>query len=205
MPPMSDRVFFIAAFFVAVALVGLGLLPALGQLPSGPISGGGTDYQRIEVSGDQLNRIVAGGDADIDMTRADGQTVLRIGATEGTLSEDPIQGPHFMLAPDLEVAFAGRPIRITVTARAADKYGASEMRLHYWVGSGVGSGWETFTLTREFRDISFEYTPPPRNEGTDPGYDYLAIRPVIPEQERALFVSKVTLEPLAAASDGSEE
>ena len=35
-----------------------------------------------------------------------------------------------------------------------------------------------------------------RNQGTDPGYDYIAIRPVVPEKERALFVSAVTLQPL---------
>ena len=193
---MSDRVFFIAAFMVAVFMVVLGLAPGLGEDPSGPVSGGGTDYSRIEVSGPQLSRIVAGGDVDIDLMRADGRDVVRIGALADALSEDPLQGPHFVLAPDLEVAFAGRPVRVTVTARAADKYGASEMRLHYWAGSGEGSGWQTFNLTRTLQDYSFVYEPPARNQGTDPGYDYIAIRPVVPEKERALFVSAVTLQPL---------
>lgn len=196
---MSDRVFFLAAFLLAAFMVTLGLAPALGQKPSGPVSGGGTDYRRIEVSGEQLYRIVAGGEADIELMRTDGQTVLRIGVAEGMLSEDPVQGPHFVLAPDLEVAFAGRPVRVTVNARAADKYGASEMRLHYWVGSGEGSGWQEFGLTRQFQDYSFEYEIPPRNAGTDPGYDYVAIRPVVPEKERAVFVSSLILEPLAPA------
>lgn len=182
-------------------MVLLGLAPAMGQKPSGPVSGGGTDYRRIEVSGQQLNRIVAGGEADIELTRADGMTVLKIGAEVDKLSEDPVQGPHFVLAPDLEVAFAGRPIRVTVNARAADKYGAETMRLHYWVGSGEGSGWEEFPLTRTFTDYSFVYETPPRNVGTDPGYDYIAIRPLVPEKERAVFISSVVLEPLANAKE----
>lgn len=198
---MSDKVFFLAAFLIAALMVTLGLVPAMGQMPSGPVSGGGTDYQRIEVSGDQLARLVVGGEADIEMTRADGRQVISIGAAAETLVEDPLRGPHFILAPDLEVAFAGRPVRVTVTARAADKYGASELRLHYWAGSGEGSGWLEFPLTREFREISFEYETPARNPGTDPGYDYLAIRPVVPEKERAVFVSSVVFEPLAPAAN----
>ena len=202
---MSDRIFFFLAALVAITMVGLGLLPALGQRPSGPVSGGGTDYKRIEVSGAQLNRVVAGGDADIELMKADGRTVLRIAAIADTLSEDPLQGPHFILAQDLEVAFAGRPVRVTINARAADKYGAEDMRVHYWAGNGEGSGWQEFPLTREFRDISFEYIPPTRNPGTDPGYDYLAIRPLVPEKERAVFVSSVTLEPLADSSAGASQ
>lgn len=198
---MSDRVFFIAAFLLAAFMVALGLAPGLGEDPSGPVSGGGTDYSLIEVSGPQLNRIVAGGDVDIDLMRADGRDVVRIGALADTLSEDPVRGPHFVLAPDLEVAFAGRPVRVTVTARAADKYGASEMQLHYWAGSGEGSGWQTFNLTRTFQDYSFIYEPPARNPGTEPAYDYLAIRPVVPEKERAVFVSSITLQRMEPGSN----
>jgi len=202
---MSDRIFFILAALVAILMVGLGLLPMLGQRPTGPVSGGGTDYKRIEVSGAQLNRMVAGGDASIELMQADGRTVLRIGAIAETLSEDPLRGPHFILAQDLEVAFAGRPVRVTITARAADKYGAENMRVHYWAGSGEGSGWQDFPLSRAFQDISFEYVPPERNAGTDPGYDYLAIRPVVPEKERAVFVSSVTLEPLSPNASGASQ
>ena len=96
---------------------------------------------------------------------------------------------------------SGRPVRVTVTARAADKYGASEMQLHYWAGSGEGSGWQTFNLTRTFQDYSFIYEPPARNPGTEPAYDYLAIRPVVPEKERAVFVSSITLQRMEPGSN----
>ena len=191
---MTDRLFFATAFLAAVALVGLALLPGLNQRPSGPVSGGGTDYKRIEVSGDQLNRVVAGGDAEIDLVEVNGQTVLRIGAKAGVLAPDPLMGPHFTLAPDLEVAFAGRQIKVTVTARAADKYGASGVRLNYLTGTGDDSGWQELPLTRQFEDVSFVYRPPERDESTDPGYDYIAVRPQIPEDRRAVFISSLVFE-----------
>ncbi|WP_158085747.1 hypothetical protein [Henriciella aquimarina] len=197
---MSDKVFFAAAALVAMVMVALGLLPGVNTLPTGPVSGGGTDYKTIEVSGDQLNRMVAGGEADIELVKMDGRTLLQVGAKIGTLKEDPLLGPHFVLAQDLEVAFAGRTVQVTINARAAEKYGAEQMRVNYWVGAGEGSGWETFPMTRQFRDISFTYDIPDRDPGAAPGYDYLAIRPVVPEKERAILISSITIEPVSGGS-----
>ena len=50
----------------------------MGALPSGSVSGGGTDYTVIEVSGDELNRIIAGGESDIDLLGDTGTRSLRI-------------------------------------------------------------------------------------------------------------------------------
>ncbi|WP_300377593.1 hypothetical protein [Henriciella sp.] len=199
---MSDRTFFATALLAAIVMVGVALLPGLNSLPSGPISGGGTDYRRIEVTGEQLNRLVAGGDADIELVKVDGRNVLRIAALHDALAGDPLMGPHLVLAPDLEVAFAGMPVKITVNARAADKYGASGLRLNYWAGTGEGSGWQDFTMTRQFEDVSFIYEPPPRETGKDPGYDYLAIRPEVPEDVRAVFISSIVFERTTASEAG---
>lgn len=202
---MSDRFFFFGAAVFAGLLVLAAMAPGFNQLPSGPVSGGGTDYSRIVVEGKQLNRMVAGGESDIGLVRVDGKTVLRIGVAADTLSDEPQRGPHFVLAQDLEVAYAGRPVRVTVRARAADKYGASGILLTYSTGKGDGSDWKRFELTRQFRDISFEYELPRRDEGSPPGYDYLAIRPEVPEKRRAVFIESVVLEPLAPASTGDSE
>lgn len=202
---MSDRFFFPAAGLLAGLLVLAAMAPGFNKLPSGPVSGGGTDYSRIEVKGKQLNRMIAGGESDIELVKVEGKTVLRIGVLAGTLSEEPLRGPYFILAQDLEVAYAGRPVRVTVRARAADKYGAEGLRLNYSTGNGTGSGWQRFDLTRQFRDISFVYELPPRNEGSDPGYDYIAIRPEVPEKQRAVFIESLVLEPLAPASSGDAE
>lgn len=192
---MTDRIFFLTAFLAAALMVGIAVLPGLNAKPSGPVSGGNTDYRRIEVSGAQLNRFVAGGDADISLVRADGKAALRIEVAVNTLADDPIRGPHFILDRDMETVFAGREVRITIRARAADQYGAEQMRVNYSVGSAIESGWETFTVTREFADSVFVWTPPPRTAGTDPGYDYLGIRPVVPEKQRAILIQSVIFEP----------
>ena len=192
---MTDRVFFPSALAAAVLLVAIALLPGLGALPTGPVSGGNTDYQRITVSGDQLNRFVAGGDADISLERIDGQTVLRVAVTHDVLSEAPLQGPHFVLDRDLETVFAGRELKVTIRVRAAEEYGAEEMRVNYVVSNDDESGWQILPVTRQFEDTSFTYTLPPRADD-EARYDYLAIRPVVPEKQRALLISSVTFEPL---------
>ena len=193
---MSDRIFFIIAGLAAFAMVALGLLPGMNQLPSGPVSGGNTDYSRVEIRGDQLNRLVAGGESTIQLIEEDGEKLLYIEMAFDQVINDPQRNPHFVLATDLETMFAGRNLRVTVEARAADRYGAQEMQLNYALGNAEASGWQSFTLTKQFRASSFMYEVPPKNVGSEPGYDYLAIRPVVPEKERALLVRSVVFEPL---------
>ncbi len=200
---MSDRVFFFGAFAVAGLMLALALLPGFNALPSGPVSGGNTDYSKIEVSGTQLNRLVAGGDSLISLKKVDGETVLRIEVTADALSEGPLQGPHFILATDLETVFSGRNVKITVRARAADSHGAEGIRLNYALGNAAASGWQEFQMTRQFQDVSFTYNVPVRSVGHEPGYDYFAIRPVVPEKQRAVYVSSVTFEPVSAPPEGN--
>lgn len=193
---MSDRIFFTVAILVAALMVGIALFPGLNQLPSGPVSGGNTDYKRIEISGTQLNRMVAGSQALIELQQLDGQTVLYVEADIEELNGDPLRSPHFVLATDLETVFAGRKVRITVSARAADRYGAEALQMNYALGNSQASGWKDFVMTKDFQEVSFEYDVPPRNKGSEPGYDYLAIVPVVPERQRAILIRWVTLEPL---------
>lgn len=193
---MSDRIFFIVAALAGAFMVTLALLPGMNALPAGPVSGGNTDYSRIEISGTQLNRMVAGGESIIELQRVGGETVLYIEADAEALPDDPLRGPHFVLATDLETVFAGRKLRITVNARAADRYGAQGINLNYALGNAEASGWEEFVMTKEFQDVTFEYDLPTKNVGAEPGYDYLAIRPVVPEKQRAILVRSVVLEPI---------
>ncbi|MGB3624512.1 MAG: hypothetical protein WA989_01705 [Henriciella sp.] len=193
---MSDRIFFIVAVLVGAVMVALALLPGMNALPAGPVSGGNTDYKRIEISGNQLNRMVAGGESEIELRQVGGETVLYIETDAETLSAEAQRSPHFVLATDLETIFAGRTLRVTVNARAADRYGSQAIELNYALGNAEASGWQTFLITKEFQDVSFEYDLPPKNVGAEPGYDYFAIRPVVPEKQRALLVRSVVFEPI---------
>ena len=87
---MKDRIFFPLAFLLVVGMVVLAIWPAIGRLPDGPITGDGTNYDRVTVSGQFLNKILAGGDATTELVRNRGDDyLLYIEAQAGLL------GPAF--------------------------------------------------------------------------------------------------------------
>lgn len=187
---MSDRVFFPLAILLAALLVLLALQPAFGRLPSGPVSVGDMDYSQVEVAGLQLNRLRAGGDADIELVR-DGPEApyLRIETLAGQLTEDPLRGPHFELAADLEVQFSGFEMTIEVRARPGEERGAEQMMVNYSTGRDGESGWHVFDLKPDWETFSFTYRVPVKSG--ENALDYLAIRPVTPDKSRTLLVDAV--------------
>lgn len=197
---MKDRIFFPIAFLLAGGLVLLAMLPTLGKLPTGPLDAGGTDYSTVLAEGKNLHRIIAGGDSTLELV-AD-NTVLRITADAGALNDDPEQGPHFKLAPAVETQFAGYTIRITVTAKPADDAGAMQFAANYRAGRVGESGWKDFTLQPGWKDYSFEYNVPPAINLDSQGFDYFAIRPIVPDKTRTLEVKSVRFDRLKRYSPG---
>jgi hypothetical protein len=198
--PMKDRIFFPLALLVAAGMVGIALMPGIGRLPTGAVTGDGVNYSEITVSGDYLNKIVAGGDAVTRLIDGpDGRKQLYIEVDAGVLDAAPELGPHFRLAADMEVQFAGYTVRSTVRARPADTSGALQMETNYSAGRAGDSGWQVFDLERGFQDFSFDYDVP-LIEG-DQGVDYFGIRPVVPEKSRALVVEEVKFERLRRWAD----
>ncbi|MEZ5999914.1 hypothetical protein [Hyphomonas sp.] len=192
---MKDKFFFPLALLVAAAMVGVAILPGVGRLPSGAVTGDGKDYSEITLSGVYLNKIVAGGDATTRLIDGPGgRKQLYLEVEAGTLDDAPELGPHFRLAADIEVQFSGYTIRCTVRARPADTHGALQMQANYSAGRVGDSGWQVFDLQPDFADFSFDYDVP-LAEG-DQGVDYFAIRPVVPEKSRAMIVTEVKFERL---------
>lgn len=197
---MKDRIFFPLAFLVAVGMVALAVLPGIGRLPTGPVTGDGQNYQKITIADKYLNKVIAGGDAKTRLEDGPGgRKQLFIEADAGVLSAAPELGPHFRLAADIELQFSGFRIRCTVRARPADDHGAMQMQANYSAGRVGESGWQVFDLQPGFQDYSFEYDVP-LIEG-DQGVDYFAIRPVVPDKSRALIVEQVTFERLKRWTD----
>ncbi len=196
---MRDHLFFPLALLLAAGMVVLAVLPARGALPSGPISVGNLDYSEITVDGVDLNRIQTGGDADITLVRLGPTLVLQVATRAGALSEDPLLGPHFPLAADIEAQFAGFPVEVTVRARPGLDGGAMQMQANYAARSGQESGWQVFDLKPEFADFTFRYKVPERSG--EPGLDYLAIRPVTPEKRRGILVEHVTFRRLPRGAE----
>ncbi|KCZ84845.1 hypothetical protein HAD_04160 [Hyphomonas adhaerens MHS-3] len=197
---MKDRIFFPLALLVAAGLVGIAILPGVGRLPSGAVTGDGKNYNEITVSGIYLNKVVAGGDAETRLIDGpNGRKQLYIEVEAGTLEGAPELGPHFRLAADMEVQFAGYTVRSTVRARPADTRGALQMEANYSAGRAGDSGWQVFDLQPDAEDFSFEYDVPVI-EG-EQGVDYFGIRPVVPDKSRALIVEEVKFERLQRWAD----
>ncbi|MBU1287558.1 MAG: hypothetical protein KJ871_07520 [Alphaproteobacteria bacterium] len=198
---MRDRFFFPAALVVVGLMVFFAIRPAIGALPTGTLTGDGSNYDKIVVEGDYLHKIYAGGNAKTELaTEPDGKRVLLIEADAGALRDEPELGPHFRLAADLEIQFAGQTIRTTVRARPVRDQGAMQIALNYSAGRVGESGWKIFDLKPEFEDFSFDYDVP-LIEG-DQGVDYFGIRPVVPDKSRALLVERVTFERLGSWKTG---
>lgn len=190
---LRDGLFFPLAALLVILMIFLALQPGIGRLPTGAVAGDGANYDRIVIEGRYLNKVIAGGEARTKLLRTPEKGyVLQIDAEVDALADPPEMGPHFRLAPDIEVQFAGRKIRATVRMRPADDQGAMEAKLDYSAGRVGESGWQTFSLQPGFQDFSFEYDVPLTSG--EQGVDYFAIRPVVPEKRRGILVERVTLE-----------
>jgi hypothetical protein len=188
---MQDRYFFPLAAVVAGAFIFTAIQPFADRAPRGPLSAGGRNAEDVTAQGDELHRFVPGNYNGLKIVETPEGKVLRITllATEGY--EDPRSGPHIVLAADLEFAFESRPIEVVIEARAAADSGASQFQADYFAKSEGESGWQTFDLTPEFRTYRFTFSVP-SYIGTE-GYDYLAIRPVVPDKKRAMEVRSVRI------------
>lgn len=192
---MRDKIFFPLALLLVVLMVGIALQPGIGRLPTGSVAGDGSNYKKIRVEGAYLNKVIPGGKAKTQLTKdTSGKWLLYIEVTAGDLADDPESGPHFQLASDIETQFSGMRVRCTVRMKPAAKQGATQARVNYSAGRIGESGWQTFDLRPDFTDFSFVYEVP-KHIG-DQGYDYFAIRPVVPEKTRAMLVESITFERL---------
>lgn len=189
---MRDFFFFPLAAALAGAFVFVALDPYAERLPSGPVSGGGRNALDLTIAGKELNRFVIGdlGGIDIELISPEGGApFLRIDRQASAAYEDPRLGPHLVLAEDLEFALESRPIEVIIEARATGDFAASQFEANYFAKAEGESGWQTFTLTREFQPFTLAYFTPRR--GREEGYDFVGIRPVTPDKHRVMDVRSV--------------
>lgn len=191
---MRDKLFFPLAALLTVVMVFLAIQPGIGRLPTGAVAGDGLNYNRIVIDGPYLNKIISGGDARAQLVRENDTYFLYIEAAAEALVAAPELGPHFRIAPDIEIQFASHRVRVTARVRPADARGAQQVEMIYSTGRAGDSGWQVLDLQPGFSEVSFEYdVPSPLGEQ---GVDYLAIRPVVPDKSRAIIVERIVLERL---------
>jgi len=187
-------------FFPAIALILVGMVLFASQrdktaCPVGTVGGADTDYSRIIISGVQLNRFITNGQLDTPPCQAGQAYMLSLTPTQTPIAPDANTGPHFRLGTDIERTAANRTLRIIVRARALEPNATSAMEVMYDTGLKGDSGWQTFILTRAFKDYAFEYTLP--ESGADPGVDYLGIRPELAGAQNGFEIERVELVNLA--------
>ncbi|MFN3608692.1 MAG: hypothetical protein ACK4Y9_06480 [Hyphomonas sp.] len=192
---MRDKLFFPLAALLTVAMIILAIQPGIGRLPTGAVAGDGVNYDRIVIDGRYLNKVISGGDARAQLIREGDAYRLHIEAAAEALAAAPELGPHFRLAPDIEVQLAGQRVRITARVRPADARGAEQIEMNYSTGRTGDSGWQVLNLEPGFAEVSFEYDVPALQG--EQGVDYLAIRPVVPDKSRAIIVEQIVLERLS--------
>ncbi|MEE9381520.1 MAG: hypothetical protein V3V03_08945 [Hyphomonadaceae bacterium] len=196
---MNDRLFFPLILILAAAMVFLAMREDPNRLPTGPVGGADTDYGLVVIEDKNLNRILAGGAAEIDLLEQDGVKYLQISAAAGVLADDPALGPHFRLAADLETQYAGFNLKVTISAKPAADQGAMAFEANYSAGKAGQSGWQIFDLVPDWAEYSFEVRVP-QNSGQ--GVDYFGVRPLVPEKTRSVEIRSITFERLGRWDNG---
>ena len=191
---MRDHFFFLLAGILASIFVLMALQPWAERLPTGPWSCGNcSNPEDALLDGEGLHRFVPGNYDGLQIIQPEGggAPVLRITRQAEEQYENPLSGPHVVLREDLEYAFEDRKIEIIITARSAGGYPAEKFEANYYAKPDGESGWKDFPLTGEFADYSFEFGTPPR--GAITSYDYLAIRPVVPDKHSTMEVKSIRI------------
>lgn len=173
---LTDRIFFPLIACIAIALVLLAMQRSESPLPTGSVSGAKTNYLDVRIDGVQLNRFIPD-QMDMSLIPIGDNYILDLSAASGDFPSAVNAGPHFRLAPDLEVAFSGQKLQITVRARASAETGAEAFEVNYLSGPEGSSGWQTFPLTPDFTDYHFQFRAPLASQ--ERGVDFLGIRPLV--------------------------
>lgn len=185
---MRDRFFFALAAVLAGVFIAMALQPWADRPPTGPVSAGGRNAEDVTISGEELHRFVPGNYDGIAIVPDGGEPVLRITRLGSEAYEEPLSGPHIVLDSDIENAFESRPVEVEIVARAAGDFGAQKFQADYYARPEAESGWQSFDLTPEWQPYRFQFTVP--KIGSEAGYDYIGIRPVVPDQKRRIMEVK---------------
>jgi len=187
---LPDKIFFPLMLIIIASMVWLATHRSGQACPTGSVSGGGTDYNRVEISGTQLNRFIPKQGLKASDCTANSDYVLELRATDASFPAAPDAGPHFRLATDLQAQFSNQKIAITVRARTSPDAGAKTFQVNYSTGPEGASGWQTFALTAAYADYAFEYAVPETQQGQ--GVDFLGLRPIVEGEATGIEIESVT-------------
>lgn len=171
---MRDRFFYPLLVLVIAGILYLAVLPGIrhGNLnPEDIINEGYT------LSGLDLQKLTAAPGTEVSFIDGQGERPLLavLSSNNPRKLANASAGVFGTLGPNYEAGFGGYDLEITITARAGRDKPLSEFKAGYFT-VGVGdSRWQNFTLSANFEDYSFNFTPkPPKG---NPGNDFVGIWP----------------------------
>lgn len=186
---MKDIMFYPLMGVIAMVMVGSAMFLGWSQPKCGPFGGaeGPADYSLIILSGRDLCRMEATFGYELELNG----DVLTIRAEDDAGLSDVEQNAHFRLGPDLETVYAGQRVRISLTVKPSGSRGAEAFEFNYSTGKAGDTGWTRFELTPEWDTYTAEVEIPRKLLENAVAFDYLAVRPVVPDKARAIDLREI--------------
>jgi len=187
---MKDRFFYPLAILVIAGIIAFAMLPGRGN--SGPDKGRIlTDGYLL--SGEDLKKLTAAPGTIINFVEGETADPLIV-ILSTNIPRDmipPSAGVFGVLASDYELAFAGKALEITVNARAGTQNPLEQFDAAYFTSGAGDSGWRNFTLSSEYQDYSFTFSP--KHQNGAPGRDYVGVWPGAEGKNLTMEIKSITI------------
>ncbi len=186
---MRDIIFYPLIALVVLVMVIAGVYEGWTQPKCGPFGGaeGPADYSLIILNGGDLCRMEGAQGYELDLDN----DVLTIRAEETALVSGVHENAHFRLGPDLKTAYFGQKLRISLTVKPTDSGGAQAFEFNYSSGFVRDTGWTRFDLKPDWDTYTAEVNIPQKVLEAPGGFDYISIRPVVPEKTRSIELREI--------------
>ena len=141
----------------------------------------------IIFSGQDLCRVRGSEGYDLDLE----DNFLTIRADAEANFADVQENAHFVLGPDLETVYAGYKVRVSLTVKPTNGAGATAFEFNYSAGKAGDTGWVRFDLKPDWDTYTAEIDVPRRLLESNVSFDYISVRPVVPEKIRGIELSEI--------------
>ena len=187
--PLRDSVFYPVIALIVGAMVVSALYLGWRQPQCGPFGGadGPEDYSLIILSGQDLCRVQGAEGYDLELE----DNVLTIRADAEANFVDVQENAHFVLGPDLETVYTGYKVRVSLTVKPTSGAGATAFEFNYSAGKAGDTGWIRFDLKPDWDTYTAEIDVQRRLLESNVSFDYISVRPVVPEKIRGIELSEI--------------
>ena len=179
---LRDRFFYPLAVLVFAGIIALALSPG-GQTGVGEVD-------RWELAGEDLNALQVSPGTEMDYLPDEGGYVVLSAFTAFGQGPGSI-GIFASLGPAQERSFAGETVEITLRARAARTDPLDVFESAYFPLEGAASAWQRFTLTPDWQDFTYRFTPPV--VAAEPNADLVSIWPGKEGERKGMELASVSV------------